>query len=183
MPPIAPERMTDAQREAVRELLAGRRGALFGPFIPALRSPEFMRRLQKLGEYLRYDHALEPRLREMVILLTAREWTQEYEWDVHAPIAVEAGLAPATVTAIAEGRRPDAMPEDETLVYDFCRELQRNRRVGDATYTRAVAAFGEPGVIDLVGAVGYYTTLAMIMNVAQTPLPDGKFPVLPALPR
>ncbi len=178
MPPIPAEKMTTAQKNAAEEIISGRRGELGGPFVAALRSPEFARRLQRLGDYVRYDLALEPRLREMVILLTARAWRQEYEWHIHAPIALESGLAPGIVSGIAENRRPADMDADETLVYDFFGELQREKSVSDPLYTRAVDAFGEQGVIDLVGAVGYYTTLAMIMNVARTPLPDGKTPAL-----
>jgi 4-carboxymuconolactone decarboxylase len=142
-----------------------------------------MRRLQRLGEYLRYDSALDPRLREMVILLTAREWTQEYEWYVHYPIALQAGLKRDIIEAIADGRRPPGFTEDEGLVYDFFQELQRHKSVSDATYRRAVDATSEQAVIDLVGTIGYYTTLAMIMNVARTPLPEGKQPALSQLPR
>ena len=183
MPPIPAERMTPTQRDAVQEVVAGRRGELVGPFVAALRSPEFMRRLQRLGEYLRYDGALDPRLREMVILLTAREWTQEFEWYVHYPIALQAGLKREIIEAIADGRRPSQFTEDEALAYDFFQELQRHKSVSDATYRRAVDAVGEQAVIDLVGTIGYYTTLAMIMNVARTPLPEGKQPVLAPLPR
>ena len=183
MPPIPADQMTPAQREAAQEIVSGRRGDLYGPFVPALRSPEFLRRLQRVGEYLRYDLALPPCLREMVIILTAREWTQDFEWDVHAPLAVQAGLSSAVVEAIKDGRRPRDMGPEETLIYDFFVELHRTRTVSDATYAAAVEAFGEQGVIDLVGAIGYYTTLAMIMNTAKTPLPPGKMPVLRALPR
>jgi 4-carboxymuconolactone decarboxylase len=183
MPPIPPEQMTTAQREAAQEVTGGRRGELSGPFVAALRSPEFMRRLQRLGEYLRYDSALEPRLREMVILLTAREWTQEYEWYVHYPLALQAGLRREVIDAIADARRPAACGEDEALVYDFFQELQRHKSVSDATYREAVEMLGEQVVIDLVGTVGYYTTLAMIMNVARTPLPEGNSPALSPLPR
>ncbi len=178
MPPIATDKMTAAQRLAAQEIVSGRRGELGGPFVPALRSPEFSRRLQRLGEYLRFDHSLEPRLREMVILLTARAWTQQYEWFVHAPIALDAGLSPAIIDAIALGEQPDGMAPHEALIYDFFVELQRDKAVSDITYARAVAAFGEQGVVDLVGAVGYYTTLAMLMNVARTPLPQGAMPAL-----
>lgn len=178
MPPIPAEKMTAEQTAAASEIASGRRGELSGPFVPALRSPELMRRLQRLGEYLRYDQALEPRLREMVILLTARSWMQEYEWHIHAPLALEAGLAPAIVNAIAHGLKPPQMRADEALIHEFFDELQRNRSIGDALYTSAVATLGEQGVIDLLSTVGYYSTLAMIMNVAQTPLPAGQVPVL-----
>ena len=165
--------MNAAQRQAARDIAAGPRGRLYGPFVPALRSPEFMARLQQLGTYLRYDSALKPRLREMVILLTAREWTQQYEWHVHVPLAFEHGLSPRIVRAIAEGRRPRPMARDETVLWDFFMELQRTRGVSDATYRRARRQFGERGLVDLVGTAGYYATLAMLMNVARTPTPRG----------
>jgi 4-carboxymuconolactone decarboxylase len=175
--------MTAAQREAAAEIAAGRRGRLDGPFVAAVRSPEMMTRLQRLGEYLRYDQALAPRLREMVILLTARDWTQDYEWHVHEPLAREAGLAPETIEAIADGRRPDALPFDEAVVWDVVQELQRTRTVCDTTYARAVGALGEQGVVDLIASVGYYSLLAMIMNVAGTALPEPARPTLASWPR
>ena len=171
MPPIPLERMTPAQREAADEIASGRRGAVYGPFVPALRSPELTRRLQKVGEYLRYEAALAPKLREMAILLVARDWTQEFEWSVHAPLAQEVGLPVAVIQALAEGRRPAALSTDEAIVYDFFVELQQSRTVSDSTYAAAIDTFGEPGVIDLIALIGYYATLAMIMNVARTPAP------------
>jgi 4-carboxymuconolactone decarboxylase len=183
MPPLAAKDMTPAQREAAQEVTAGRRGAVYGPFVPLLRSPELTRRLQKVGEYLRYEPQLPPKLREMVILLVAREWTQDFEWHVHAPLAAAEGLARDVIDAIAEGRLPAAPGDDEALVHDFFFELSRARAVSDATYARAVDAFGEQGVVDLVALIGYYTTLAMIMNVARTPLPEGRSAILSALPR
>lgn len=183
LPPVPADQMTSAQRAVAAEISAGRRGALYGPFVPLLRSPELTRRLQKVGEYLRYEPALPSRLREMAILMVAREWTQDFEWDAHAPLAEQEGLARDTIDALADGRRPPAMAADEALVHDFVTELQRSRTVSDATYAGAVAALGEQGVVDLVALTGYYTTLAMIMNVARTPLPEGKPPVLRALPR
>jgi 4-carboxymuconolactone decarboxylase len=164
MPPIGTEAMTPEQRVAASEIAAGRRGELSGPFVPALRSPEFMRRLQRLGEYLRYDAALPPALREMVILLTARLHRQSYEWSVHEPIARREGLSPAIIAALEADRRPDGMTPGETLVFEFFAELQATHDVSDATYAAAVGRFGEQGVIDLVGLVGYYGTLALIMN-------------------
>jgi 4-carboxymuconolactone decarboxylase len=183
MPPIAAEQMTPAQRAAAQEMAAGPRGAVIGPFIPALRSPELTRRLQKVGEYLRYEPAVPPRLREMAILLVARDWTQNFEWDVHAPIAEAEGLPRAIIDAIAAGRRPTPMPPEEALLYGFYMELQQTRGMTDTTYAEAVAALGEQGVVDLVGIIGYYTTLAMMMNVARTPLPAGRTPALRPLER
>ena len=168
LPPIPPDQLTADQQAAVDELVAGRRGAVIGPFIATLRSPELTRRLQRLGEYLRFNAALPEKLREMAILLVAREWKQGFEWQVHAPIAAAAGVPPETIASIAEGRRPAALDRDEEIVYSVCTELHRTHAVSDATWHAAVAAFGEQGIVDLIAMIGYYTTLAMIMNVAQT---------------
>jgi 4-carboxymuconolactone decarboxylase len=173
MPPIPKEKMTDAQKKAADELVAGPRGAVAGPFVPLLRSPELMSRLQKTGEYLRFQNSIGQKLTEFVILITARQWTQQYEYNVHAPLAVKAGVKPEFVTAIAEGRRPTSMAADEEVAYDFCSELRQNQSVTDATYARAVSKFGEQGVVDMSVLVGYYTTLAVIMNVARTPMDKG----------
>jgi 4-carboxymuconolactone decarboxylase len=181
MPPIPQDKLTEAQKNAAAELLAGQRAAatVTGPFVPLLRSPEFLSRLQKTGEYLRFQNALGPKLTEFVILFTARQWTQQYEFATHLPLALRAGVKPEVTDAIREGRRPTGMAADEEAVYDFCAELRQNQSVSDATYARAVSRFGERGVIDMTGLVGYYTTLAMIMNVARTPVPDGKTPLIP----
>ena len=183
MPPLSSEQMSEAQRQAAAELAAGPRGRVAGPFIPLLRSPEFMSRLQKTGEYLRFHSALGARLNEFVILLTARRWTQQFEWFAHYPIALKAGVKAEVAQALAEGRRPVGMAEDEEIAYDFCDELSRTQAASDATYGRAVQKFGEQGIIDMIGVAGYYTMLAMIMNVARTPLPEGTNLPLVAFPR
>ena len=169
LPPLPPDQLTAAQQAVVDEMLAGPRGAVIGPFVATLRSPELTRRLQRLGEYLRYKAALPEKLREMAILLTARAWAQGFEWDVHAPLAAKAGLGTVLITAIAESRTPPSMDPGETLVHALFTELHGTRAVSDATYSAACRVFGEQGVIDLIAMIGYYTTLAMIMNVAQTP--------------
>jgi 4-carboxymuconolactone decarboxylase len=175
MPPIPKDKMTDAQKKALEEVMASRgAGGAEGPFVPMLRSPELMNRLQTLGEYVRFHNSIGTKLTEFVILLTARQWTQQYEYNAHQPLALKAGLNQEIISAITEGRRPTGMAADEEIVYDFCTELRQNQSVSDATYARAVSKFGEQGVIDLTGLVGYYTTLAMIMNVARSPLPNGK---------
>ncbi len=176
MPPIPKDKMTEAQKKAFDEVTSGPRGAggAEGPFVPLLRSPEFMSVLQKTGEYVRFHNSIGPKLTEFVILLTARQWTQQYEYDVHQVNGLKAGVKQETISAITEGRRPTGMAADEEIVYDFCTELRQNQSVSDATYARAVGKFGEQGVIDMTGLVGYYTTLAMIMNVARSPLADGK---------
>lgn len=175
MPPLDPQAYSEAQRKAAEEFLAARKTPVFGPFLPLMRSPEVMNQARAMGDYLRYRSAIGTTLSELVILVTAREWTQDYEWYVHKPIALKAGIKPQIVDAIAEGRRPEGMSEDETTVYDFCVELHRNKRVSDATYARAAQRFGEQGVIDLVAINGYYTLLAMTMNTTRMPIPaDGE---------
>ena len=169
LPPIPADQLTADQQAVVDEMLAGPRGAVIGPFVATLRSPELTRRLQRLGEYIRFTAALPAKLREMAILLTAQEWKQGFEWDVHAPLAAKAGLGAAVIAAIAEGREPASTDRGESLVYAVITELHRTRAVSDATYSAACTEFGEQGVIDLIALIGYYTTLAMIMNVAQTP--------------
>jgi 4-carboxymuconolactone decarboxylase len=183
MPPIAAEKMTDAQRAAVAEFKAARGVDISGPFVPMLRSPEVMSRARALGDYLRFKSALPPRLSEFVILITSRRWTQQYEWNAHQPLAIQAGLNPEIVKAIADGRRPERMAEDEDVLYTLSDELQRTQSVSDATYARAVATLGEQGVIDALGITGYYTMLAMVMNTTRTPLPDGQHPALAPFPR
>jgi 4-carboxymuconolactone decarboxylase len=183
MPPIAADRLTDEQRKAVDEFRAARSAEITGPFVALLRSPEVLSRARAMGDYVRYRSSLPPRLSEFVILITARGWTQNYEWNAHRPLAERAGVSPAVITAIAEGRRPAGMTEDEDILYTFCDELLRSRSVSDPTYARAVARFGERGVIDTIGIVGYYTMIAMVLNTARTPLPPGAAPALKPLPR
>jgi 4-carboxymuconolactone decarboxylase len=182
MPTIPDAQLSDAQKTAVAAIVSGPRGRLVGPFIPLLRSPEFMLRLQHTGAYLRFDSALEPRRSEMVILMTARLWTQAFEWHHHRPIAEKAGLSAEIIDAIAEGRRPAKMAADEATIYDFIDELSRTRTVSDATYKRAVEQFGERGVIDMIGIHGYYSLLAMVLNVSRAPLPEGSTPGIDPLP-
>ncbi len=182
MPPIPAERMTDAQKQGASEFRQARGSNLSGPFVPLLRSPEVLSRARAMGDYLRFKSALPPRLSELVILMTAREWTQQYEWNAHHPLALKAGLDPKIAQAVAEGRRPVGMNQDEETLYDFFHELQRSRSVSDPTYARMVSRFGEQGVIDTIGIVGYYTLLAMVMNTARTPL-EGTPPPLTSFPR
>lgn len=173
MPPIMADKYTDAQKKAAEEFAGGRGYEVRGPFVPLIRSPEVMLRAKAMGDHLRFKSALAPRLSEMVILITAREWTQQYEWVAHHDIAIKAGLRIEIADAIADGRRPTGMAEDEQAAYDLSLEIQRTKRVSDATWAKAVAAFGEQGVIDLLGINGYYTLLAMTMNAARTGLPAG----------
>jgi 4-carboxymuconolactone decarboxylase len=182
MPPIDPERLTEAQKQAVAEFGAARHVPPSGPFVPLLRSPEVMNRARAMGDYLRYNSVLPPRLSELAILIAARQWTQNYEWDAHAALAARGGLSAEIIEAIAAGRRPDRMADDEDSLYRLCTELHQNRSVSDPTYARALALFGEQGIIDIVGISGYYTLLAMVLNTARTPVPDGHTPALTPFP-
>jgi 4-carboxymuconolactone decarboxylase len=172
MPPLAADKMTDAQKQAAATFSEGRGYAVRGPFVPLIRSPEVMLRAKAMGDYLRFKSTLGSRLNEMVILITAREWSQQYEWHAHHPIALKAGLRSEIADAIADGRRPASMAEDEEAAYDLATEILRAKRVSDATYRRAVEKFGEQGVIDLLGVTGYYSFLAIVMNATRTGLPE-----------
>ena len=177
--PLPPDgELTPEQRVAVAEISAGPRGGVIGPFAPLLRSPQLMTRLQKVGEHLRFSSGLDRRLFELTILYVSRWWDQDFEWSYHHPLALEAGLDPAVADAIGEGRRPEGMDPAAAAVWDLLDELHRTRQVGDDTYARALAELGDAGVVEVVGAAGYYTTLAMVMNVARTPVPGGS--TLPA---
>ena len=179
---IAPENMTETQRNAAAEIASGPRGNVRGPFNVLLRSPELMSPLQKVGEYLRFKCQLERRIAEMATLIAARHWTQNYEWSAHHPLALKAGLKPEVAQAIADGRRPTGMAKDEDIVYDLLTEALQNKSVSDVTYDRALQQFGEQNVVDLLALAGYYALLGMLMNVARTPLPDGCEPGMPHFP-
>jgi len=175
LPPIPPANYDEAQKKAAEEFLAARKVPVFGPFQPLMRSPELMNVARAMGDYLRYKSAIGTTLSELVILVTAREWAQDYEWHVHAPIALKQGIKQDIVDAIRDGRRPTGMSEDEEICYDFSIELHRNKRVSDTTYARVLKRFGEKGVVDIAGINGYYTFLAMAMNTSRMPIPaDGK---------
>ncbi len=181
MGPIPQDQLTEQQAKALAEFVAAR-GQPTGPWIVLLRSPEVMSRARGLSDYLRYQSILPGWLREFVILMTARQWSQSYEWNAHYPLAVDEGLSPDIARAITEGHRPAGMVEEEAILYDFCMELQRNQSVSDATYARALDRFGEQGIVETVSLMGYYTMISMVLNTARTPLPAGAKPALSPFP-
>lgn len=182
LPPIPEALWTQEQRKYAQEIINGPRGGLISPFVPLLRSPELMDHAQRMGEYLRYRSSLGLKLSELAILITARHWSQQVEWAIHAPIAEREGVATGVIEAIAAGRRPPKLSEDERIVYDFSTELHQNKSVSDATWREAVSLFGEQGAIDLIGINGYYALLSMVMNAARTTVPASSAAALPPLP-
>jgi 4-carboxymuconolactone decarboxylase len=177
--PLLPENLwSPAQKKYAQEIIDGPRRALISPFIPLLRSPELMGHTQRLGEYLRYRSSIGLRLSELAILVTARHWNQQVEWAIHAPIALQQGLKPAAVEAIRTNLRPQELLADEQIVYAFCKELLETQNVQDATWESAIATFGDQGCIDLIGVIGYYAYLAMLMNAARTPPPSSSAALL-----
>ena len=173
LPEIPVDQYTTEQQKAAQEFELVRKKAPWGPFAMLMYSPELMNNARAMGDYLRYHSAFDSALSEFAILITAREWSQDYEWSIHYPIAIKAGLKPAIVESLKDGRRPEGMTEDQTIVYDFTIELQRNKRVSDATFAKIEKRFGKKGAVDLAGIAGYYTFLAMEMNMARRPTPIG----------
>jgi 4-carboxymuconolactone decarboxylase len=174
MPQIPLEKMTPQQRAVAEDIMAGPRGGMRGPFNTWLRSPELANRLQKVGEYVRFNSSLDKRLNEMAICMTAQYWGSQYEWYAHAPLALKAGLNPDVLKAIGEGKKPDNMKDDEAIVWEFTTQLRRDHNVDDAIYARALEKFGEGGIVDLIGVNGYYDAVAMTLNVARVSPPDGE---------
>jgi 4-carboxymuconolactone decarboxylase len=178
---LTPESMTPEQARAAEAIQSGPRGSgLRGPFHALLRSPALCDHVQRVGEYVRFRSSIPRKLNELAIIVTGRHWTAQYEFYAHRKMALEAGLAPEIADAIAEGRRPEGMDTDEALVCDFTMELLGTGQVPDTLYQRAEERFGERGVIDLVGAAGYYSLVSLVLNVAQVPLPEGAQPLLAA---
>ncbi len=185
MPAIPADKLTPEQKKVLDIVTGPPRGpaAAGGPFVPLLRSPELMNRLQAVGAYVRFNNSLPKKLVEIAALMTARQFTQQYEWDGNYPLALKAGLSAGAADAIAVGRRPESLADDEEPVYNFIAELLQNKSVSDPTYARMVAKFGEQGVVDAAATVGYYSTLAMIMNVARSPAqPNSTAPKLAPFP-
>lgn len=174
---LTPETMTPEQRQVADSIVKGPRGGMRGPFNALLRSPGLADAAQKLGEHVRFKMTMPAPLRELAILLTARHWTAQYEWYAHNKIARDAGLAPAICDAIAERKRPAQMSADEALVYDFCSELLSTTQMSDATFAKTRERFGEAGVMELTGTCGYYSLVAMVLNVDRQPIPEGAVPL------
>jgi 4-carboxymuconolactone decarboxylase len=184
MPPIPLEKMTDAQKKAVAEYKELRGADLTGPpWTVILRLPDLVVPSLQLRLHNQKNSALTPKLTEFAILIAARQWTNNFEWNAHSALAERAGLSQPVIAAVADGRRPERMADDEAIVYDFCIEVLHNQSVSDPTYARMLAKFGEPGVVEAASLEGYYTYLSMIMNTARSPLAPGVKPALAPFPK
>src|SRR6202162_2238563 len=171
MAEIPLDKMSPAQRSVADAIMSGPRKGMRGPFNAWLRSPELADRLQKVGEYVRFNTSLDKRLNEMAIIMTAQYWGSQYEWYAHAPLAIKAGLDPEVVAALGAGNKPEKMKDDEAIVWEFTTQLRRDHGVNEALYAKAVEKFGENGVMYLVAVNGYYDVVSMTLNVAHVSPP------------
>lgn len=179
--PLTYDEMSQPQRTMIDHLLAGPRGGAEGPFNVLLRSPEMGDLAATFGAATRFSTSVPRKLNELAIILVARHWTSQFEWSAHQRAAVAAGLDPAITEAIANGRRPQNMKPDEDVVYSFCTELLNTKQVSDKTFAATKTLLGERGVVDLIGVMGWYHTVSMVLNVDRYPLPDGGPPPLKPL--
>ncbi len=178
MPPLKLEEMDDEQRRVVAKIEAGPRKGFYGPFVPLNYSPLLLDRVQELGLLCRFESSFPPKLSELLILISARYWTAQFEWYSHTEQALAAGVPAAAIEAIRVRGEPAFEDPDQTLIYAFANEYYSTKRVGDATFEAAVDRFGRRGVVDLVGIMGYYALIAMSLNIFEEPLPDGVAPPL-----
>jgi 4-carboxymuconolactone decarboxylase len=185
LPPIPAGQQTAAQKKAIADYKDLRKADLTGPpWTVLLRVPDLI--VPSLELRLHNQTANNPlgaRLTEFAILMAAREWSNNFEWNAHGRAAATAGLNAGIIAAVAEGRRPERMAEDEEILWDFCNELLHNKSVSDPTYARALAKFGEAGVVEAASLEGYYIYLSMVMNTARSPLPADAKPVLTPFPK
>jgi 4-carboxymuconolactone decarboxylase len=161
--------LDEAQRAAADALIQGPRKGVYGPFLPLLRSPQLLERIAKAGEYLRFESVLDARVRELVTCAVARHTSNQFEWVMHAPLAVKAGVAAEAIEALRAGARPTQLAADEEAALDFTRELLTTHGVSDPAYARALHHVGEQGVVELATLVGYFAMVCWVMNVARTP--------------
>ena len=179
--PLKWDEMTPEQKTMMEHLVAGERRGAGGPFNVLLRSPEMGDLAQQFGASMRFHSSLPRKLNEMAIIITARHWTAQYEWNAHRAAAAQAGLNEAIIQSIAAGKRPASLDADETVIYNFATELLTTKQVGDATFKAVKDKFGEKGVVDLIGVMGYYQLVSMLLNVDRYPLPAGAKPELQPL--
>ena len=176
--PLKWEEMTPAQKTMIEHLISGERGTTTGPFNVLLRSPEMGDLAQKFGAEMRYHSSIPRKLNEFAILITARHWTAQYEWYAHRRDGLKYGLEAAVIDSLGAGKRPTSMNPDEEAIYNFCHEMLETGQVGDPAFKAAIDKFGERGVVDIVGTMGYYSMVSMLLNTDRYPLPEGVKPML-----
>jgi 4-carboxymuconolactone decarboxylase len=179
--PLKWDEMTPAQKKMMEHLVSGERRGASGPFNVLLRSPEMGDLAQEFGAQMRFHSSLPRKLNEMAIIITARHWTAQYEWSAHRTAAAQAGLNEAIIQSIAAGKRPASMDADETIIYNFATELLNTKQVSDPIFKAVKDKFGEKGVVDLIGVMGYYQLVSMLLNVDRYPLAAGTKPELQPL--
>ena len=177
-PHLKPEEMSPAQREVAAEIAAGPRGEVRGPFIAWIHHPEIARRLQALGEQLRWKAKLPPQLIELAVLICARRWSCQHEWFMHEKLAREHKLDPGIIESISRNEKPRNLSAEQAAVYDFCKDLHATGRASDAAFEAAKARFGLDGALELIALSGYYSLMAMVLNTAGLPLPGNASPPL-----
>jgi 4-carboxymuconolactone decarboxylase len=181
--PLKAEELNPAQKAWADMIAAPPRNAKFNnpPYRAYIRNPDLAPRLTAMSEYLRWNTSLPPRLSELAILITARQWTAQYEWFAHYPLALKAGLDPKVAGDIAAGKRPDTMKDDEAALYDLPIALYRDKKVSDPVYKAALDKFGERGIMDIIGIIGYYDITSMTLITMQAGAPNDSVPPLPVL--
>jgi 4-carboxymuconolactone decarboxylase len=181
--PLTADELTQVQKAWADMIAAPPRNAKFvnPPYRAYIRNPDLAPRLSALSDYLRWNTSLPPRLSELAILITARQWTAQYEWFAHYPLALKGGLDPKVAGDIAAGKRPDNMRDDETALYDLATALYRDRKVSDPIYKAALEKFGERGIMDIIGIIGYYDLVSMTLITMQAETPNDSVAPLQAL--
>jgi 4-carboxymuconolactone decarboxylase len=181
--PLKAEELSPAQKAWVDVIAVPPRNAKFGnpPYRAYIRSPDLAPRLSALSDYLRWNTSLPPRLSELAILIAARQWTAQYEWFAHYPLALKGGLDSKIVGDIAAGKRPENMKDDEAALYDLATALYRDKKVTDAVYKAALDKFGERGIMDIIGIIGYYDLVSMTLITMQAGPPNDSVPPLQIL--
>lgn len=173
LPMPSAERLSAEQRAAAQALIDGPRKGVYGPFLPLLRSPVLLERVASVGEYLRFQSVLAPRIRELATCAAARHVGNQFEWVMHAPLAIQAGVSAEAIAALRQGARPRSLAADEQDALDFAQELLATHGVSDLTYRAALARWGEQGVVELTTLIGYFAMVSWLMNVARTPARAG----------
>jgi 4-carboxymuconolactone decarboxylase len=179
LPVLTEETLDETQRALLQSMRSGPRGGrvnLRGPFGVYMLAPQYGELTQQLGAFLRFNTSIAPRLSEFAILCIARIWRAQYEWHAHGPIAEQAGVKPQAIRDIKAGRAPITAAADERAIWDFVQELFKRRRVSDRNYRRLHKFLGERGMVELTGILGYYTSVSMVLNIFNVPLPDGAEP-------